>query len=122
MRALKRDMGDRQWFVLYVVVCIEVGIFLTLVPWSAIWERNYFLDAYPPLRAILLVPAVRGAVAGLGIANIYMGLKEVVTRRRLLIGEERSGEEGPADEGGLGDDTGMGRSDREAVVGAEEPR
>lgn len=75
-------MGDRQWFILYVVVCVEVGIFLTLVPWSAIWERNYFLEAYPSLQSILLAPALRGAVAGLGLANIYMGLSEVLNRRR----------------------------------------
>lgn len=75
-------MGERQWFVLYVVVCLEVGIFLTLVPWSSIWERNYFLDAYPSLRLLLLSPAMRGAVAGLGLANIYMGLSEVVNRKR----------------------------------------
>jgi len=75
-------MGDRQWFILYVVVCLEVGIFLLLVPWSPIWERNYFLDAYPSFRTILLAPALRGAVAGLGLANIYMGLSEVLNRRR----------------------------------------
>ena len=75
-------MEDRQWFVLYVVVCLEVGIFLTLVPWSAIWERNYFLEVYPTLRPILLAPSVRGAVAGLGAANIYMGLMDLVGRRR----------------------------------------
>jgi hypothetical protein len=75
-------MGDRQWFILYVVVCLEVGIFLTLVPWSAVWERNYFLEAYPSLRAILLTPTLRGAVAGLGVANIYMGLTEILNRRR----------------------------------------
>jgi hypothetical protein len=77
-------MGDRQWFILYVVVCLEVGIFLTLVPWSAIWERNYFLEAYPSLRSILLAPALRGAVAGLGLANIYMGLTELLNRRRAV--------------------------------------
>jgi hypothetical protein len=75
-------MGDRHWFILYVVVCLEVGIFLTLVPWSAIWERNYFLEAYPSLRAFLLAPALRGAVAGLGLANIYVGLSEVLNRRK----------------------------------------
>jgi hypothetical protein len=75
-------MEDRQWFVLYVVVCLEVGLFLALVPWSAVWERNFFLDAYPALRPILLAPAVRGAVAGLGIANVYMGVREILSRRR----------------------------------------
>ncbi len=80
-------MGDRQWFILYVVVCLEVGIFLVLVPWSAVWERNYFLEAYPSLRPILLAPAVRGAVAGLGLANLYMGLSEVLGRRRRTPAE-----------------------------------
>ena len=56
-------MGDRQWFVLYVLVCLEVGFFLMLVPWSAIWERNYFLDTFPELRIVLLSPAFRGAAS-----------------------------------------------------------
>lgn len=75
-------MGDRQWFILYVLVCLEVGIFLLLVPWSAIWERNYFLQAFPSLRPLVLAPAFRGAVAGLGLANIYWGLSELLSRRR----------------------------------------
>jgi hypothetical protein len=75
-------MGERQWFVLYVLVCLEVGIFLALVPWSAIWERNYFLEVYPTLRPIVLAPAFRGAVAGLGLGNIYLGLHEIIGRFR----------------------------------------
>jgi len=75
-------MQDRQWFVLYVLVCLEVGIFLILVPWSAIWERNYFLQAYPMLGIIVLDPTFRGAVSGLGIANIYVVLLDVIERRR----------------------------------------
>jgi hypothetical protein len=77
-------MLDRQWFVLYVVVCLEVGLFLSLVPWSTVWERNFFLQAYPSLRPVLLAPAMRGAVAGLGLANIYVAVSEVWNRRRPL--------------------------------------
>ena len=75
-------MQDRQWFILYVLVCLEVGVFLILVPWSAIWERNYFLQAYPVLGTVVLDPTFRGAVSGLGIANIYLVLHEVWERRR----------------------------------------
>jgi hypothetical protein len=75
-------MGDRQWFVLYILICLEVGIFLLLVPWSVIWERNYFLQVYPELRPILLDPTFRGAISGLGVANIYIVLHEVMERRR----------------------------------------
>jgi hypothetical protein len=74
-------MGDRQWFVLYVLLCLEVGVFLLLVPWSVIWERNYFLQAYPGLSGVVLHPSFRGAVSGLGFANIYLGLGEVLGRR-----------------------------------------
>lgn len=74
-------MGDRHWFVLYVLVCLEVGIFLILAPWSLIWERNYFLQAYPALRPLVLDPVFRGAVSGLGIANVYLVLHEVAGRR-----------------------------------------
>jgi hypothetical protein len=112
-------MGDRQWFVLYILICLEVGIFLMLVPWSVIWERNYFLQVYPGLRPILLDPTFRGAVSGLGVANIYIVLHEIMERRRQAAlstaglfpqglhlmadssgGEDRSGDEKPSDEEG----------------------
>jgi len=75
-------MMDRHWYVLYVLVCLEVGIFLSLVPWSVIWERNYFLQVYPALRPFFLDPSLRGAVSGLGVANIFVVLYEVMVRRR----------------------------------------
>jgi hypothetical protein len=106
-------MGDRQWFILYVVVCVEVGIFLTLVPWSAIWERNYFLEAYPSLRAVLLAPALRGAVAGLGLANVYMGLSEALTWRKTSTERTPRGGEAPGEE-----ESAPGR--REAVVASDD--
>ena len=81
-------MLDRQWFVLYVLVCLEIGLFLTLVPWSAIWERNYFLEAYPGLQPYMLAPTLRGAVCGLGLANIYLGITEVLYRWRASIGRQ----------------------------------
>ncbi|MGH9319607.1 MAG: hypothetical protein ACRD3V_06925 [Vicinamibacteria bacterium] len=110
MPARNNAMGDRQWFILYVVVCLEVGIFLTLVPWSAIWERNYFLEAYPSLRAYLLAPSIRGAVAGLGLANIYMALREVYHRRRsALLVHHSFGESGSGSpDTRAGDESGAG--------------
>ena len=81
-------MADRQWFVLYVLVCLEIGLFLMLVPWSAIWERNYFLEAYPGLRPFMLAPTLRGAVCGLGLANIYLGISEVMNRWRASFEQQ----------------------------------
>lgn len=91
-------MEDRQWFVLYVLVCLEVGFFLILVPWSAIWERNYFLEAFPNLRPVLMSPTLRGAVCGLGVANVYVGLTEILNRLRAggaRVDEQASPNEKP---------------------------
>jgi len=96
-------MGNRQWFVLYVLVCLEVGFFLMLVPWSAVWERNYFLEAFPNLRPVLLSPTLRGAVCGLGLANIYLGVTEILNRlraasdARAVHEDEREGRDGSPD-------------------------
>lgn len=108
-------MEDRQWFVLYVLVCVEVGIFLVFVPWSAIWERNYFLENYPGLRPLVLSPAFRGAVCGLGFGNIYLAVHEVMARLR------RDGTGGP--KGGPAHappPTHRSPSDREEALAARE--
>lgn len=48
------------------------------VPWSAFWDRNYFAQALPALQAILSNNYVRGAVSGLGVVNLYLGIAELV--------------------------------------------
>jgi hypothetical protein len=114
-------MEDRQWLILYVVVCLEVGLFLALVPWSVVWERNFFLEAYPALRPILLAPVIRGAVTGLGVANVYMGFREILNRRRAA--ELRTGgvaelrRETLSTAGAEGAGAGGRAEDREAIAG-----
>lgn len=113
-------MGNRQWFVLYVLVCLEVGFFLMLVPWSAIWERNYFLEAFPELRPILLSPTLRGAVCGLGLANIYLGVTEILNRLRQASAARDAyhlDSEGGARHGGAAEHD---RAAGEALVAPEE--
>lgn len=56
--------------VLWVVLFLEVGILLTVVPWSAYWDRNYFTDSLPWLRRAMGNTFVRGAVSGLGLVNL----------------------------------------------------
>ncbi len=105
-------MGDRQWFVLYVLICLEVGVFLLLVPWSVIWERNYFLQAYPALSDVVLNSMFRGAVSGLGVANIYIGLNEVMGRKARSSTSNSLFPGGPLGDGPL-DHGASARNDRE---------
>jgi hypothetical protein len=59
---------------LLVVICCIMGAILFYLPWTNIWEQNYFLNHFPSLMRILLNPSVRGAVSGLGILDIFLAV------------------------------------------------
>jgi hypothetical protein len=61
----------------YIAFFIEVGLLLLVLPWSAFWERNYFADAWPPLRPFLTNNFVRGGITGLGIVNLIAGFADL---------------------------------------------
>jgi hypothetical protein len=63
--------------VLSVISSLLVGVILSIVPWTALWDANYLLQPYPALRLFVLSPFARGTVTGLGIVNIVMALHEV---------------------------------------------
>ena len=48
-----------------------------LIPWSAFWERNYFVEWSPVLQRVLTSNYTRGAVTGLGILNVWAALAEL---------------------------------------------
>jgi hypothetical protein len=50
---------------------------LILIPWSAFWDRNYFVESVPALGALLTNNFVRGAVSGLGVVNLLAALGEL---------------------------------------------
>jgi hypothetical protein len=63
--------------VLSVISSLLVGVILSIVPWTALWDANYLLQPYPALRVFVLSPFARGTVTGLGLVNIVMALHEV---------------------------------------------
>jgi hypothetical protein len=59
-----------------VALCI-MGAVLFYLPWTSIWEKNYFLSHFPSLMRILLHPAFRGTVSGLGVLDIFLGINMI---------------------------------------------
>jgi hypothetical protein len=59
------------------VFFLEAGLLLLVLPWSPLWDRNYFAAAWPGLRAIVTNNFFRGAVTGLGFVNLYAGLADL---------------------------------------------
>ncbi len=50
-----------------------------MLPWSGFWDRNYFITTWPPLRPIIMNNFVRGAVTGLGVVNLLVGLADLAS-------------------------------------------
>jgi len=65
-----------------VFVSLLTGVFLVLVPWSALWDSNYLLQPYPSVRALLLSGSVRGIVSALGLVNIVLAVDEAYDHLR----------------------------------------
>jgi len=71
----------RLWLVIFVLFCLEVGIILTVLPWTRVWTENSLLLGHPQLREFLMQNFVRGLVSGLGLVDIWMGIAEAVRYR-----------------------------------------
>ena len=65
--------------LLLIAFFLEVGFVLVVVPWSAYWDRNYFAETVPFVRAVITNNFVRGAVSGLGLINIWAGIGELIS-------------------------------------------
>jgi hypothetical protein len=68
--------------LLFVIVCFEVGAFLTVFPWTPQWDSNSVATLFPMLRDLWASSYFRGALSGLGLLNIYISLGEVARLRR----------------------------------------
>ena len=76
-------VSGRLWRVLFVLLSVEIGVFLFLIPWSEVWDRNLVLSYYPSVRPFYLSHYLRGAVSGLGLVNLWLGVSQIWTARRL---------------------------------------
>jgi hypothetical protein len=69
--------------LVFIVFCLELGMFLVIFPWSDFWERSFFLSTAPEWRLYWENAYLRGAISGLGIVNVYISLAEIFRLRRF---------------------------------------
>jgi len=62
--------------MLVVVLCI-MGAILFYLPWTSIWEKNYFLSHFPFANAHPASSCVSGAVSGLGVLDIFLAINMI---------------------------------------------
>lgn len=82
-------MSAKLTIIFYIILCLEAGIVLTLLPWVqpfglGDWGDNYFLllivqkTGFEWLRDFVASGWVRGAVTGLGLLNIAFAVREII--------------------------------------------
>ena len=68
---------NRLLTVLYVIICLEMGVLLFVFPWVPLWNNNFFIDHFPWLSHVARNYFVRGAISGIGLADIWLAFYEV---------------------------------------------
>jgi len=63
---------------LFFAACFfEAGLLLIVLPWTTLWERNYLLAVIPWVHELVQSAYLRGAVSGLGLVNVGIGVAEI---------------------------------------------
>jgi len=69
--------------VLFITLCLEIGIFLVVFPWTPWWDSNFFSNLLPSIHDYWDNMYLRGAISGLGFVNLYISLAEALRLRRF---------------------------------------
>ena len=91
-------MSAKLSVIFYIILCLEIGIFLTVAPWwphgmwgISDWGNNYFLlyaarkTGIVGLQAVVASGWVRGAVSGVGLLNLGIAFWEIFNFKRTVI-------------------------------------
>ncbi len=76
-------MKNRWVQFLYLIYCVEAGLFLGLAPWSGIWAESFFAQL-PALRDVLLSGYLRGGVSAVGVLMILTGGRDFLEFCRTM--------------------------------------
>lgn len=89
-------MTERLTVIFFIVLCIEAGLELTILPWAGWWlglgdwGDNYLLvyaaqkTGFGGLQSAVSSGWIRGAVTGLGLLNILMACWEMAHFRETV--------------------------------------
>lgn len=95
-------MSAKLSVIFYIILCIEIGLVLTLFPWIpqgffglSDWGNNYFLlyaarkTGYHGLQAVVASGWVRGAVSGVGLLNLGIAFWEIFHFKQTVNAVQR---------------------------------
>jgi hypothetical protein len=84
-------MSAKLSVIFYIILCLEIGLVLTLMPWIpqgffglSDWSNNYFLlyaarkTGFYSLQTVIASDWVRGTVSGVGVLNLGIAFWEIL--------------------------------------------
>jgi hypothetical protein len=85
-------MSAKLTVVFFILICFEIGALLVILPWLNYpsWTENYLLIAavdklqYNWLATVVKSGYLRGAVTGLGLLNITLGIWEIINFKNTV--------------------------------------
>src|SRR5262245_22354698 len=83
-------MSAKLTIVFFIAICFEIGALLIVLPWISTpsWNENYLLVLaaekmhWPSLAIAMRSGYARGAVSGLGVLNVLLGVWEIVNFKK----------------------------------------
>lgn len=85
-------MSAKITIIFFILICFEIGILLVVLPWLSYpsWNENHLLLLvaeklhFTGLVRFITSGYVRGAVTGLGLLNIWIGINEIIHFRKTI--------------------------------------
>ncbi len=90
-------MSAKLSVIFYIILCLEIGIVLTLLPWIpqgtlglSDWGNNYFLlyaarkTGFYGLQSVVASGWMRGAVTGIGLLNVGIAFWEIFHFKQIV--------------------------------------
>jgi hypothetical protein len=90
-------MSAKLTIIFFILICFEIGALLIVLPWvpTFSWNENYLLVLasdklhWPSLAIVMKSSYTRGAITGLGIVNVMIGLWEAANFTRTTRAFQR---------------------------------
>ncbi|HWP44977.1 MAG TPA: hypothetical protein VNO14_17170 [Blastocatellia bacterium] len=87
-------MSAKLTIIFFILICFEIGFLLIILPWLSYpypyWNENYILFwaveklGWPALGRFLTSGYVRGAVTGIGLLNVILGIREIINFKQTV--------------------------------------
>ena len=74
--------ANRVIRIIAILFCVEIGLILLLLPWTLLWDNNFFFSLAPQWNHVWLSFYARGAVSGLGVINLWIAAAEALRLTR----------------------------------------